>query len=198
MGRDTLVVDMPISVCYNMRIVSGSKHLRNDPLHSCNGQHKGERNMNEPIYITGKCYWACVVEPNTKFEEHSWSIQVVVDDDNRPLIEKAGIKINNKDDERGDFVTVKRKVLKRDGTSNRAPFVKDSQNNSWDDTLIGNGSVVRVRAIPYQWKFAGKTGVSADLSAVQVIDLVSYTPQAADFPVVEGGYVNENAESVPF
>ena len=57
---------------------------------------------------------------------------------------------------------------------------------------------MRVRAIPYQWKFAGKTGVSADLSAVQVIDLVSYTPQAADFPVVEGGYVNENAESVPF
>jgi len=110
--------------------------------------------MNDPIYISGTCYYASITEPNTKFEP-VWSIQIQVDEDNRSVIEQAGININNKDDERGDFVTIKRKVLRRDGSQRTPPVVKDSQNNPWNGKLVANGSKVNVKAIPFEWSYAG-------------------------------------------
>ena len=151
--------------------------------------------MNDPIYISGKCHYASIIEPNTKFDP-VWSIQVEVDEDNRSIIEGAGLPINNKDDDRGDFVTIKRKVLRADGSQRSAPFVKDSQNNPWNGKLIANGSTVNVKATPYEWNYAGKSGVSADLAAVQVVDFIEYTRSDQDFEPVEGGYVQE--DNVPF
>ena len=151
--------------------------------------------MNDPIYISGKCHYASIIEPNTKFDP-VWSIQVEVDEDNRSVIEGAGLPINNKDDDRGDFVTIKRKVLRADGSQRAAPFVKDSQNNPWNGKLIANGSIVNVKAVPYEWNYAGKSGVSADLAAVQVVDFIEYTREDQDFESVEGGYVQE--DNVPF
>ena len=152
--------------------------------------------MNDPIYITGKCHYASITEPNTKFDP-VWSIQVEVNDENRSVIEGANLKITNKGDERGDFVTIKRKVMRKDGTERKAPIVKDSQNNMWDDKLIANGSLVNVKAIPYEWNYAGKSGVSADLAAVQIVDFIEYSGNQQDFAPVDGGYVQE-AEAVPF
>ena len=151
--------------------------------------------MNDPIYISGKCHYASIIEPNTKFDP-VWSIQVEVNDDNRSVIEGAGLPINNKDDDRGDFVTIKRKVLRADGSQRAAPSVKDSQNNPWNGKLIANGSTVNVKAVPYEWNYAGKSGVSADLAAVQVVDFIEYTRSAQDFEPVEGGYVQE--DNIPF
>ena len=151
--------------------------------------------MNDPIYISGKCHYASIIEPNTKFDP-VWSIQVEVDEDNRSVIEGAGLPINNKDDDRGDFVTIKRKVLRADGSQRSAPFVKDSQNNPWNGKLIANGSTVNVKATPYEWNYAGKSGVSADLAAVQVVDFIEYTRSDQDFEPVEGGYVQE--DNIPF
>ena len=150
--------------------------------------------MNDAIYITGKCHYASITEPNTKFEP-VWSIQVEVNDDNRSAIEGAGLNISNKEDDRGDFVTIKRKVLRKDGTQRQPPIVKDSQNNLWGGKLIANGSTVNVKAIPFEWTYAGKSGVSADLAAVQVVDFIEYN-EGGDFAPVEGGYVQE--ERVPF
>ena len=44
------------------------------------------------------------------------------------------------------------------------------------------------------------TGRSADLVAVQVIDLVEYNPEGSDdFDVVPGGYISSNVEEdIPF
>lgn len=153
--------------------------------------------MNDPIYITGKCHYASITEPNTKFDP-VWSIQVEVNDDNREVVEKSGLKVANKGDERGDFVTIKRKVHRKDGTQRNAPLVMDSQNNRWNnDKKIANGSTVNVKAIPYEWDYAGKSGVSADLAAVQIVDFIEYTGNQQDFAPVDGGYVQE-AEAVPF
>ena len=151
--------------------------------------------MNDPIYISGKCHYASIIEPNTKFDP-VWSIQVEVDEDNRSIIEGAGLPINNKDDDRGDFVTIKRKVLRADGSQRAAPSVKDSQNNPWNGKLIANGSTVNGKATPYEWNYAGKSGVSADLAAVQVVDFIEYTRSDQDFEPVEGGYVQE--DNIPF
>ena len=105
--------------------------------------------MNDPIYISGKCHYASITEPNTKFEP-VWSIQIEVDDNNRSVIESAGLPISNKGDDRGDFVTIKRKVARKDGTQRHGPMVKDSQNNIWDGKLIANGSTVNVKAVPFE------------------------------------------------
>ena len=154
--------------------------------------------MNDPIYISGKCHYASITEPNVKFDP-VWSIQVEVNDDNRATIEAANLPIANKGDERGDFVTIKRKVMRKDGTERQAPIVKDSQNNLWDGKKIANGSVVNVKAIPYDWNYAGKSGVSSDLAAVQVVDFIEYMDGTEDFAPVEGGYVQEEAsEAIPF
>tara|TARA_R110001606_G_scaffold183077_1_gene329695 strand:- start:283 stop:801 length:519 start_codon:yes stop_codon:yes gene_type:complete len=158
--------------------------------------------LNDAIYITGKCHYASITEPNTKFEP-VWSIQVEVDDTNRATIEAAGLTISNKGDDRNDFVTIKRKVERKDGTIRQGPTVKDSQNNDWDGKLIANGSVVNVKAIPFEWSYAGKSGVSADLAAVQVVDFIEYAGGGSgdDFTVVPGGYVTQGGnidEDIPF
>jgi|TARA_Y100000401_G_C8251299_1_gene188296 hypothetical protein len=153
--------------------------------------------MNDPVYITGKCHYASITEPNTKFDP-VWSIQVEVTDDNREVVEKSGLKVANKGDERGDFVTIKRKVHRKDGSQRNAPLVMDSQNNRWNnDKKIANGSTVNVKAIPYEWDYAGKSGISADLAAVQIVDFIEYSGNQQDFAPVDGGYVQE-AEAVPF
>jgi hypothetical protein len=156
--------------------------------------------MNDPIYITGKCHYASITEPNTKFDP-VWSIQIEVDDNNRSVIESAGLTISNKGDDRGDFVTIKRKVARKDGTSRQGPSVKDSQNNAWDGKLIANGSTVNVKAVPFEWSYAGKSGVSADLAAVQVVDFIEYSSGGDDFEVVPGGYVANTSsidDDIPF
>jgi|TARA_B100001123_G_C15213777_1_gene988366 hypothetical protein len=155
-----------------------------------------ENKMNDPIYLTGKCHYASLVEPNTKFDP-VWTIQIEVNDENRSAIEGANLPITNKGDDRGDFVIIKRKVFRKDGSERQAPIVKDSQNNPWNNKLIGNGSLVNVKAIPYEWNYAGKTGISADLAAVQVVDFIEYTPSREDFDPVDGGYVTDSAIPTP-
>ena len=153
--------------------------------------------MNDPVYITGKCHYASITEPNTKFDP-VWSIQVEVNDDNREVVEKSGLNVANKGDERGDFVTIKRKVHRKDGTQRNAPLVMDSQNNRWNnEKKIANGSTVNVKAIPYEWDYAGKSGISADLAAIQIVDFIEYAGNQQDFAPVDGGYVQET-DAVPF
>ena len=44
------------------------------------------------------------------------------------------------------------------------------------DKIVGNGSKVKVMYKSYDWNFKGKKGKGLDLQAVQVLDLVEYTP----------------------
>jgi hypothetical protein len=161
-------------------------------INSHNGVALNTRKINmppiQPLYLTGKCYWASVVEPNITFEP-AWQVDLCLDADSKALVEGAGLNVRNKEDERGEFVTLKRKVQGKNGPR-QAPTVVDSQNNPWDKKLIGNGSVVTVKALPFEWNYAGKAGVSADLAAVQVVEFIEYAMDK-DFDVVEGGYVND-------
>tara|TARA_R110002020_G_scaffold82192_6_gene203549 strand:- start:1004 stop:1507 length:504 start_codon:yes stop_codon:yes gene_type:complete len=161
----------------------------------------------QPLYLTGKCYWASVVEPNSTFEP-AWQLDLCLNEKTKVLVDEAGLNIRNKSDDRGEFITLKRKVQGKNGPR-LAPKVVDSQNNPWvvededgksDYKLIGNGSVVTVKALPYEWNYAGKSGKSADLAAVQVIELIEYGNEG--FDIVDGGYVNEAtseiSDDIPF
>ena len=63
--------------------------------------------------------------------------------------------------------------------------------------LVGNGSKVNVLYTTYEWKYAGKEGVSADLKKVQVVELIPYQGDADDaFDVIPDGYSSD--EKIPF
>lgn len=133
--------------------------------------------------VKGKAYWASVQQPNTTYEPE-WGIDILVDDSNRAAFEADGVTIKNKDDERGDFVHIRQKVARRDGSQNEAPSVVDAQKNPFMG-LIGNGSVVNVMYTPFAWEMNGKSGVSPLLKKVQVVDLVEYKA-GEDFDVEDG------------
>ena len=133
--------------------------------------------------VKGKAYWASVQQPNTTYEPE-WAIDILVDDNNRAAFEADGVPIKNKDDERGDFVHIRQRVARRDGTQNDAPAVVDAQKQPFTG-LIGNGSVVNVMYTPFAWEMNGKSGVSPLLKKVQVVDLVEYKA-GEDFDVEDG------------
>ena len=151
--------------------------------------------------ISGTAYWASVITPNTKFDADGvWTIDVGnLDDLNKKKAQKDGLTVKNKGDEKEDFVTIKRKVRNAKGSLNRQPNVVDANKRLITDTMIGNGSKVNVLYEPFEWNFGGKTGVSADLRAVQVTELVPYSTEEDDaFDVVPDGFTSDEAEDIPF
>ena len=151
--------------------------------------------------IAGTAYWASVIHPNTKFDADGvWTIDVGnLDDLNKKKAKKDGLTIKDKGDEKGEFVTIKRRVRNNKGVLNRAPNVVDANKRLITETMIGNGSKVNVLYEPFEWNFGGKTGVSADLRAVQVTELVPYTTEEDDaFDVVPDGFTSDEAEDIPF
>ena len=151
--------------------------------------------------ISGTAYWASVITPNTKFDADGvWTIDVGnLDDLNKKKAQKDGLTIKNKGDEKEDFVTFKRKVRNAKGNLNRQPNVVDANKTLITETMIGNGSKVNVLYEPFEWNFGGKTGVSADLRAVQVTELVPYTTEEDDaFDVIPDGFTSDEAEDIPF
>ena len=151
--------------------------------------------------ITGKAYWASITTPNKTFDiDGVWTLDVCnLDKKNIEMVKADGLTIKNKGDERGDFVTIKRKVKRKDGNENAAPNVVDAQKRPLINTLIGNGSIVNVLYSTYDWEFKGRKGTSADLKSVQLTDLVPYeTGPKEDFEVVKDGYTSNEDSSVAF
>jgi hypothetical protein len=154
--------------------------------------------------VSGTAYWACVAHPNTTFDEDGvWTIDVgLLDAPNKKLVKNLGLSLKDKGDDRGEFVTVKRKVRRKGGGVNRPPSLVDSELKPMFNTLIGNGSKVNVRFETYDWEFGGKSGTGADLVGVQVVDLVSFgTNNVASeegFEAVSGGYSSSDKEDIPF
>ena len=150
--------------------------------------------------IKGTAYWAHVVAPNTKFvTDGEWSVDVGnLDATNKKIAQSDGLSIKNKGDEKGDFITVKRRVKWKDGALKTAPKIMDAQKNVVLDTLIGNGSEVNVLYTPYEWSNMGKSGVSGELEAIQILNLIPYieNQQSAEdaFGVVPDGFISSGAD----
>ena len=159
--------------------------------------NKNERKIHMSV-LKGNAYWASIVSPNTTFDSDGvWSIDVAnLDEKNINVAKDDGLDVKNKGDDRGSFVTVKRKVRRKDGNMNKQPEVVDASKRNIASTLIGNGSEVNVLYSTYEWEFKGRSGVSADLRAVQVTNLIPYNVDAdADeaFEVVPDGFVTEDS-----
>lgn len=133
--------------------------------------------------IEGTAYWASLTRPNEKFEP-MWRIDLAVDDKSANELKEQGIALGETTiDEKTipNIVRFKRKVQKANGDKNTQPTLVDAGKKPLDK-IVGNGSKVKVMYRPYDWNFKGKKGKGLDLQAVQVVDLIEYTPKE-DFEI---------------
>lgn len=147
------------------------------------------------MVITGKAYWASIATPNTTFDPDGiWTVDVGnLDKDSIDQLKNDGLTVKNKGDDRGDFVTIKRKVRRKDGQMNRTPDLVDAKKRQMTNTMIGNGSDVNVLYSTYDWEFKGRKGTSADLKSIQVTNLIPFSSgDEESFDEVDG-YASESA-----
>ena len=143
--------------------------------------------------VEGKAYWASITRPNEKFEP-MWRIDLAVDDATASEFQKQGFSVGEttiNDETIKNIIKFKRKVSKANGDKNQQPQLVDAEKKPLDK-IVGNGSKVKVMYKSYDWNYKGKTGKGLDLQAVQVLDLVEYTPNE-DF-TVEG--TSSDGESI--
>jgi|TARA_R110002050_G_scaffold9934_2_gene34718 hypothetical protein len=134
--------------------------------------------------VEGTAYWASLTRPNEKFEP-MWRIDLAVDDNTATDLAKEGITLGETVIDGNTIKNVikfKRKVSKANGDKNQPPSIVDGQKLPLDK-IVGNGSKVVVMYKSYDWNYKGKTGVGLDLQAVQVKNLVEYTPKE-DFDII--------------
>jgi hypothetical protein len=150
--------------------------------------------------ISGVAYWASITQPNTTFDvDGVYTIDICqLDEKNKKIVSTDNLEIKNVGDDRGDFVTAKMKVRRNNGVENDPPNVVDSKLNPISNVLVGNGSKVNVSYRPFEWTFGNRSGVSAGLNSVQVMDLVEYKPEGESAFDVEEGYTNDDEGDIPF
>ena len=133
--------------------------------------------------LEGKAYWASVTTPNTTFEP-VYTVDLVVADDVANDFEARGFKVKDlsiKDESGGSMpigraITIKRKVNGPNGMVRNAPKLFD-KNKDTLDTIVGNGSTVKVQY--NEWETDNKYGQfkGLDFQAMQVLDLISLKSQ---------------------
>jgi|TARA_R100001480_G_scaffold2646_1_gene7365 hypothetical protein len=115
--------------------------------------------------------WARVLEGQPNNLSNKYQVDVCnLSSEVVKQLESYGIPIKN-DEERGSFVTAK---------AIRPPRVMDASKRLWDDTIIGNGSTIKISAKPYDWTYKGKSGVSLGLNQLMVVNLVEYEMEELD------------------
>ena len=120
----------------------------------------------ETAIISGKAYWTKL---NRK-DEYSDKYQLDIgdlSDKSKEVLTSHGVKLKNKNDDRGEFITARTQYL--------IPVIDSDKKTIDRDTLIGNGSSVRVKVdFNKNHPFAEKYGTSMYLKKVQVTELVEY------------------------
>ncbi len=150
--------------------------------------------------INGTAYWASITAPNTTFDSDGvYTINICqLDEENIAIVETDQLTVKNVGDDSRNFITAKMKVKRKDGMVNDPPKVVDAKLNPMKDVLVGNGSKVNVSYRPFEWTFGNKSGFSAGLNSVQVLELVEYNPNGNSEFAVEEGYTNNSGEDIPF
>lgn len=97
-------------------------------------------------------------------------------------------QLDGKDVETGKVeIRFKRKEVSNKGNLMDPPIVVDAKKNRWPkEKAIGNGSKIKVAFGAFPWEMAGAKGMSLDLCAIQVIELVEYARDVDPFDEEEG------------
>lgn len=136
--------------------------------------------------------------PVNAFGAKQWEMQIQTTDAAK-ADELRGYGLNVKEgkgDDAGVFsVNVKRKGIKADGSVNTPVKCVDTKLQPIDGGKLGNGSKVNVNLWQYEYEAPGRKGVATSLTAVQVVELVEYTPTVG-FKAIETA--EPSAEQMPF
>lgn len=169
-----------------------------------------------------------VDRPDTKFDENGqYSCDIVMpeaeaapimkrlSDYQKDKLDKAPSKSGNSmwepvEDEDGNptgdikfKIKVKNRISKKTGKLwDRRPKVFDAAGKLIEgETNLGGGSRVKVSCELYDWESGGKNGISLQLQAIQILELVEYTGGGADASEYgfgeEEGYVADEGETFP-
>lgn len=139
------------------------------------------KNNTEPVkfeILEGEAMYAFLHQPDKGNAKHrigpAYKVDLVLNKEQLAKAKSLGLKIREPkgpDDKfKGPYVQIKSKVQE----GRKPPRVVDSQRNPIPPSiLVGNGSKVRVRFLPY---FFGEDGVTPILQELQVLTLVPYEP----------------------
>ena len=106
------------------------------------------------MVIQGTAHWAKVLGApgwGYKKQHKEWSVDIAISEAVKKQLLAAGMTksvIKNKGDDRGDFLTFKRREFKRDGSPGKPIAVFDREGEEWpQNKLIGNGSIVNAKIV---------------------------------------------------
>jgi len=131
--------------------------------------------------IHGVAHWAKILGdpvPNYGGDNREWTIDVTPDADGTKILRDLGVdsRIKNKGDERANFIQLRQKEKRLDGTLNRAPAVVDEDGRPWPkDKLIGNGTVVDVKFSFRDYGPGKQPGIYPE--AIRIREHKEYIPQ---------------------
>ena len=131
--------------------------------------------------------WARLTKPVNPFGTEQWELQIATTDQAKAK-ELADNHLNVKVKDGKFTVSLKRKTKKADGSDNGKVRVVNADLTDVEDAgSIGNGSKGNVIVFQYPYSAMGRSGIASSLTAVQVTDLVKYTPSGGvDFDVIGG------------
>ena len=129
--------------------------------------------------------WASVQEPNEMSGKYQVDLVNLTPEQVKGFeAENCEVHTCDRDENnRGKYITLK---------STRKVPVVDLNKAAFDD-LIGNGSICNVIWQPFEWSFKKKSGTSAGLQKIQVVELVAYAGSGEDFDDVDG-----DDDEIPF
>ena len=121
-------------------------------FYSINNNNNNEGEYPYMSLIQGKAYWfRAQGQPHPGFDKSDpkaaeWSFDLALTPETKAELIANGIKsaIKNKNDDRGDFITFKRRAYRKDGTPAKPIRVVDHHNALWDGRPVGNGSTINV------------------------------------------------------
>lgn len=125
-------------------------------------------------FLKGTAKWCKHQKADEKY--HKWSVDLYLDDDSWKKFAESGSQLKVRENEDGKYIALSRattKLIKGEAVIIDPPKLFDNEGNEITETLlIGNGSTVTckisVRDTP--------NGVGTTWEAIQINDLVEYTP----------------------
>lgn len=127
------------------------------------------------INLVGKCSWAKVHKPDTKY--NNYAINLHLDKQSMEIFKNSGLQLQVKNDPvLGPFIALRRpvsKLIKGQLQEYGPPKVEEYYDNQYHPStkLIGNGSIVQCNVAVYDTvKGKGHT-----LASVVILKLVEYT-----------------------
>lgn len=133
-----------------------------------------------------KAMWSKLGTPEKKYgsDDTQWSIDLVLSDDESRKWVRAGLaqkeRFMDVDGVEVPVIKLKKDThWKKSGEAKTPVKVVDAYGQDVDARLIGNGSIVNVQYSTRDWEFQGRKGKSAELVAVQVIELVQFSGKSS-------------------